>query len=189
MSTFVNASTAITESAITESTTTTNQLKQNIITYIKWSMLELACNNGIDHRGYNDNETNSRLYDAIKNNGYDFNLGMELVADQLLANKNNKLQKIIYKIEKISSQENISVEDGDVRYELEQEIFSYVNDFIGLNEIGSLHGDDSDNFKDKLEELLIGFSFASTFNDETADLDDDVSTLLDDVEESELDDE
>lgn len=185
MSALINTISTTTESNTNNdlSTTTTNNLKQNIINYIKWSMLELACNNKLDHRGYNDSEGKSRLYATIKNNGYDFNLGMELVADQLIANKNGKLQTMISKVEKISSQENISDEDGDERYELEQEIFSYVNDFIGLGEIGSLHGDDSDKFKDKLEELLIGFSLDS------AELDDDKSTVLDDVEGSELDEE
>jgi hypothetical protein len=129
-------------------------LKQNIITYIKWSMLELACNNNGGYDGRK--KSKSKLYEAIENNGYDFNLGIELVADQLILNQNGELQKIISKIQKINASEDIDEEDGDDRYELEQEMFDYVNGFIELDGISSLDCDDSDKFKEKMDELLIG---------------------------------
>jgi hypothetical protein len=157
-------------------------------------MLELACNNKIDHRGYDSSDYHeSRLYDAIKNNNYDFNVGIELVADQLLSNKNNKLQKIIRKIEKISKAEDITDEDGDERYELEYEMFSYVNDFVGLYKIGSLHGDDSDEFRDKLYGFLIGIESSSNNEEdeieEPNENENDDSTLDLNEDDSDLNDE
>jgi hypothetical protein len=151
--------------------TTNTILKANIISYIKWVMLELACNNKIDHRNYDrDNKAKSRLYDTIKSNDYDFNYGISLVADTLLSD-NNTLQKIIFRIEEISkSDEELKEDDGDERYELEDELFHYVNDFIGLHEIGSLHGDDADIFKDKLYGLLIGLSISTNINPESVEL-------------------
>jgi hypothetical protein len=53
-----------------------------------------------------------------------------------------------------SEQDDEDPEDN--LYETREELFNYVHNFIGLNEIQSLHGDSQDKFKEKFFEVVLG---------------------------------
>lgn len=159
----INSSISETNELISESVSETNELinevesinevelsnlvlKNNLILYMKWVMLELSCNNRIDHRNYDrDRKSETKLKQIIEANDYDFNLGFDLMADQLISHKNNKLNKLIKLL--ISAYKS---EDEDYIYEIQQMLSRYVNNYIGFYEIGSIHPDEADKFEAKL---------------------------------------
>ncbi len=121
-------------------------LKDSLISYMKWAMIELSCNNSIDHRDYDrEDKPEPRLKQIIEENNYDFNLAFCKMAEELISNKNNKLYKLFKNL--VSS---YSIDDDDSIYDDKQELVCYVNNFIGLYEIKTLHPDDCDKFEDKL---------------------------------------
>jgi hypothetical protein len=127
-------------------------LHGQIVRYITTALLELSCNTNLDHRNYNRyGVKTSKLSDIIRSNNHNVNYGISRVADLLIADNNN-LQKRIIKIKELDELGGADVID-DKEEEL-SELFTYVNNFIGLHEIGSLHGDDADNFRDMMCELF-----------------------------------
>ncbi len=123
-----------------------NSIKDNLVTYIKLVFVELACNNSIDHRNYNSSKYQMPLIKTVimTNNG-NFDLSISEVADKLIQHNNFKLENLI---------NNINSIDSDDYDDEPNELFYFVNDFIGFYEISSLHGDSQDKFKNKLLFLL-----------------------------------
>jgi len=126
------------------------ELKANIVTYINWAILELVCNR-YDYTNYNSN-SNSKLYNCIKDSNYDFNYGISHIADLLVSD--DVFQEIMSKIKNIDKNIECGIQDDVDEAELIYETFKYVNKFIGLNETSYLRCDDTDLFMDKLYLLL-----------------------------------
>lgn len=121
-------------------------LRDGLISYMKWAMIELSCNNSIDHRNYDrEDKPEPRLKQIIQENNYDFNLAFHKMAEELISNKNDKIYKLFKNLAT-----SYSIDDDDSIYDDKQELICYINNFIGFYEIATLHPDDCDKFEEKL---------------------------------------
>lgn len=131
---------------------------ENLSSFIKWSLLELATNNKLDHRGYcqRDKKMESLLVNKIKNCSQDFDAGIVDVCEAVLMNP--KIYKMFRRLQKKHKEEEGGSkqeeddndedddDDDDELHHLKEYFFYEIVRFIGLYEIESLHGDDCDKF-------------------------------------------
>ena len=139
-----------------------NNFVPQLTKYVNWVLVVLATDSSIDHRNYNNYENKSKLYDLFKTN-LDLALSVSTVCEEL-----NSDEEFTYQVQTImdligleQAQENQESEQDDEDpednlYETREELFNYVHNFIGLNEIQSLHGDSQDKFKEKFFEVVLG---------------------------------
>ena len=122
------------------------QLKtKKIQKFIKWSLLELITNSNLDHRNYSSPPTiKSPLIKKIKKNGNSFDLGIELVSNDIVIN-----EKIVNMCNKINT-----LDDEDEIEDIKTNLFYEFVLLSGLFELTSLHGDDYDVFKEKFYEMV-----------------------------------
>ena len=108
--------------------------------YIKWAVIELACNAGIDHRNYDGQTRESRLQNYVKETN-SVDKAIEQVAQEMVSNQtfNEYYQQYVTGED----------DDDDDKFDLENDFFDWVVRFIGLGEISNLHGDNQDNFREK----------------------------------------
>jgi len=144
------------------------QLKANLVKFIKWTLIQLACNSSFDHRNYShDDYETCRLQESIELHD-SIDLGIENVVDELFSDSldisgldighsptskpDSKLVSAFNKIVHNNNSDSHSIDENE--YQLRQDIFNTVIDFIGLYEINSLHGDDRDEFLETFYEFI-----------------------------------
>ncbi len=151
-------------SSFTETTESVNpnNFVPQLTKYVNWVLVVLATDSSIDHRNYNNYENKSKLYDLFKTNS-DLSLSISIVCDEL-----NSDEEFTYQVQTImdligleQAQKNQESEQDDEDpeddlYEAREELFNYMHNFVGLNEIQSLHGDSQDKFKEKFFEVVLG---------------------------------
>ncbi len=140
-----------------------NNFVSNLIKYVNWVLIKLATDSSIDHRGYNDSETKSKLMDLFETNS-DLTLSVsticeELNSDQGFLDQVQTTMELFGLVKTQEESEQVEESDEDVEeelYEAKEELFNYVHYFVGLNEVNSLHGDFQDKFKDKFFKVVLG---------------------------------
>jgi hypothetical protein len=136
----------------------------SVCEYISWCLLELCTNVKLSKSVGVSSGTSSRLFSNIKSLG-GFDAGIKKTSLDLLSDSGFISLMCSYKrlsggvcavsVDELSSNSvDDSADDELDEYELECELFVYVNDFVGLYTISTLHGSDRDLFMDKLCECL-----------------------------------
>ena len=113
-------------------------LKANLNIFIKNTIVELACNNLIDHRNYEKNIHDSKLKTGMVKNNYNFDLTINEILEELLQDETF--------LDMVQSFQKSKVKNDELEYKLCDVYYTFIK-FIGLNELQSLHGDNSDNFQ------------------------------------------
>ena len=108
--------------------------------YIRWAVFELACNGGIDHRNYDGQTRESKLQNYVKAS-CSVDKAIEQVAQEMVSNQTFSE----YHQQYVTDEDD----DDDDKFDLENDFFNWVVQFIGLGEISNLHGDNQDNFREK----------------------------------------
>lgn len=111
--------------------------------YIKWAVFELACNGGIDHRNYDGETRESKLRDYMGQ----FNSADQAVSQVSQQLVSDKTFGEFYE-QYLAAGDDCDDCDDD-NFDLVNEFFNYVVEFVGLCEIFNLHEDDRDNFQTK----------------------------------------
>jgi hypothetical protein len=140
-------------------------LESNIVMFIKKTIIELACNNKLDHRNYDKNTYQSRLKKATVKHNYNLDLAITEIVKELIADESiMEMIKTIRK-EKVDSDiidEDVEgIEDNedevineDEEYELKSGLYYEFIRFVGLNELLSLHADNNDDFQLEFEKAI-----------------------------------
>jgi hypothetical protein len=121
-------------------------LKANLNIFIKNTIVELACNNRIDHRNYEKNIHDSKLKTGMVKNNYNFDLTINEILEELLQDETF--------LDMVQSFQKGKVKNEEEEYELCDVYYTFIK-FIGLNELQSLHGDSSDNFQSEFLKAII----------------------------------
>jgi hypothetical protein len=111
-------------------------MEAKLVYFVKWSILELACNANLDIRKYNDATKPSALIEGLEENDNNLDTTIETIVKALL--QDTVFQQLL------DNMENEPFED----------IFNFFIDAIGLYQIENLHPDYRDVFQQKLEFLI-----------------------------------
>mgnify|MGYP000665087988 CR=1 FL=1 len=130
-------------------------MENALLSYTRKTIFKLACDNTIDHRDYDNKKYNSRLLNALHDN----NNTEEAIKKTILELLNES--EFIELLEKYKNYDlavfkhNNYDEYEDELYEIKSNVFYHFINFLGLNEISSLHGDSVDDFKNEFFECFI----------------------------------
>jgi hypothetical protein len=121
-------------------------MEEVLVEFIKWSLIELACNSELDNRGYNLNkEKPSNLKDALKRNDNNFERAISQVARVLSLDENFK--KLVDDYDQL-------LEHNEEKDEACMDLFVFVVENVGIYQILSLHMDSMDKFVLKFSSLF-----------------------------------
>lgn len=153
-------------------------LEANLIKFIKELIIELACNNFINHKEYDKIKRSSNLKNKMIKNNYNFESSIKEVVKEILVDKKfmNKVNfftkknyieakpkfKLLRWIKYLYNKDYYDdLEEENCFDDLDEENSFYGNDqlkndlfhnfiiFVGLNELLTLNENDKQNFKDK----------------------------------------
>ena len=153
-------------------------LEDNLIKFIKELIVELACNNFINHIEYDKIKRSSNLKNKMIKNNYNFESSIKEVVKEILVDKKfiNKVNfftkknyieakpkfKLLRWIKYLYNKDYYDdLEEENCFDDLDEENSFYDNDqlkndlfdnfiiFVGLNELLTLNENDKQNFKDK----------------------------------------
>jgi len=153
-------------------------LEDNLIKFIKELIVELACNNFINHIEYDKIKRSSNLKNKMIKNNYNFESSIKEVVKEILVDKKfiNKVNfftkknyieakpkfKLLRWIKYLYNKDYYDdLEEENCFDDLDEENSFYGNDqlkndlfdnfiiFVGLNELLTLNENDKQNFKDK----------------------------------------
>jgi hypothetical protein len=153
-------------------------LEDNLIKFIKELIVELACNNFINHIEYDKIKRSSNLKNKMIKNNYNFESSIKEVVKEILVDKKfiNKVNfftkknyieakpkfKLLRWIKYLYNKDYYDdLEEENCFDDLDEENSFYGNDqlkndlfdnfiiFVGLNELLTLNKNDKQNFKDK----------------------------------------
>lgn len=111
-------------------------MEAKLVYFVKWSILELACNANLDIRKYNDTTKPSALVNGLKENYNNLDTTIETIVKALL--QDTVFQQLL----------------DDIENEPFEDIFNFFIDAVGLYQIENLHPDYRDVFEQKLENLI-----------------------------------
>lgn len=116
--------------------------------FVNDTILSLACDSRIDHRDYDrySQHEQSRLV-SLRNELNSIDLAIGECVSELL---NDELFLEIYD----DLQDNDNKSDVDFMTDMKSNLFNHSVEIIGLYEINNLHADDSDEIRDKFNEIM-----------------------------------
>lgn len=116
-------------------------MEEQLYQFIVNCLVELACNDKIDHRNYSKTGADSTLKTNIKL--HNMTVGIEETIKEVINDEFYEMKDEI-----------VNETDKTNKHELKEEFFNYFVSMIGLLEINNLHEDAKDNFKDEFESIM-----------------------------------
>lgn len=137
---------------------TNTTFKNKLIDFIKWCIIQLLCNNNVEHRNYSSGHIKQSKFEDIMKTTNNLELTIEQIVNEIIDSKLIKTASEIYKVNNELNIETLdddnSDPDSDDDYEKYDCIFNEVINFIGIWEIFNIHHDNLYEFEDKFMKII-----------------------------------
>ena len=139
-------------------------IKKKLNLFIKRTIIELACTESNNIKTIQKKK--SELLRITKKNNYDIDLSIKQIVDELIKNKNNKLEKMIETFKSDNNNHKNMTKDKYYKKinDNGNQLLFYISDFIGINIFEQMNYNLNSNYENFIYEALIGIPYFNEKN-------------------------